>query len=347
MTEKTRVDQQLTDRDRDILRGVIEAYLLTGEPVSSRQLAKRDRLGLSAASLRNVMADLDDLGLLKQPHTSAGRVPTAAGYHLFIDTLMEARRLSEEDQRAIEDELEGTSDGEQLATAASQVLSRLSSQIGIVVTPDLGNSSLRTVEFVPLSGDRVLCVTVASNGFIDNKVFEVDSPVDRDELTRVSNYLTESFAGLTLKEIRDRLLKLMANERAEVDELLGRAIRLARHGLDLDQGPRLVVEGTESLLDQPELADLPRVRRLFETFTDKARVVSLLNRSVEGSGVRVYIGEESDLTSALDFSLILRSYGPGGGSLGLFGPSRMEYARLIPLVDYLGERLSAALSATM
>lgn len=344
------VDRQLSDRDREILRGVIEAYLLSGEPVSSRQLAKNDHLGLSAASLRNIMADLDDLGLLKQPHTSAGRVPTAAGYHLFIDTLMEARRLSEEDRHAIEAELEGTSDGEQLATAASQILSRLSRQIGIVVTPDLGTSSLRTVEFVPLSGNKVLCVTVASNGFIDNKVFELDSPLDRDELVRVSNYLTESFAGLTLKQIRDRLLTLMANERAEVDELLGRAIRLAAHGLELDQQPRLVVEGTESLLGQPELADLPRVRRLFETFTDKARVVALLNRSVEGSGVRVYIGEESDLTSELDFSLILRSYGAEGraiGSLGLFGPSRMEYARLIPLVDYLGERLSAALSATM
>jgi heat-inducible transcriptional repressor len=343
--------QQLSERDRSILRGVIEAYLLTGEPVSSRQLARSDRHGLSAASLRNIMADLDDMGLLKQPHTSAGRVPTAAGYHLFIDSLMEARRPSDEDLRAIEDQLGGTGgDGEQLTTAASQLLSRLSSQIGIVVTPDLGTSALRTVEFVPLSGNKVLCVTASSSGFIDNKVFELEQPLDREELIRVSNYLTESFQGLTLRQIRDRLLGLMADERAEVDELLGRAILLARQGLELSHGPRLVVEGTESLLGQPELSDLPRIRRLFETFTDKARVVALLNRSVEGQGVRVFIGEESDLTSELDFSLILRSYEVGGrsaGSLGLFGPSRMEYARLIPLVDYLGERLSAALSATM
>jgi heat-inducible transcriptional repressor len=234
--------------------------------------------------------------------------------------------------------------------AATHLLSELTHQVGIVVTPAVGETALKAIGFVPLSGRRVLCVVVSANGFVDNKVIETEEDLSREELERIGNYLTESFAGLTLREIRTRLLKLMAEDRAQMDRLLARSIELAHSGLDRDsQGQELLLDGTRQVLNQPELADIGRVRRLFEAFADKARLVALLNQCLRGSGVRVLIGEDSALTGELDFSLVAAPYGPDDrplGGLGILGPSRMEYERVVPLVHYLGERLSRALAET-
>lgn len=340
---------ELSERDQAILRDVICTFMMSGEPVSSRRVAKQSSEGLSAATIRNTMADLAELGYLSQPHTSAGRVPTARGYHLFIDSLMTAESVPEHLKRYIDENLKATpADGEHLTAATSQLLSELSQQVGVVLTPDMGRSVLRRIELVPLAECKILCVTVSAHGFVDTKVIDAAEPIPREELVSISNYLTDNFAGLSLAEIRDRMLRLMDDARSQVDRLLGRAVELARQGLDLDQPPALVLDGTEALLRQPELGDLSRVRRLFETFADKARLVDLLNRCLDGPGVRVFIGDDSELTSELDFSLIVTGYGDGDqvvGCLGIFGPSRMEYPRVIPLVDYLGARLSAALAA--
>jgi heat-inducible transcriptional repressor len=338
---------QLSARDREILRDVILTYILSAEPVSSRSVAKQGRSGLSAASIRNVMADLEDAGYLVQPHTSAGRVPTRAAYHLFIESLMQTQRISARDRRYIDENLKGTPpDAEQLMGMTSHLLSELSHQAGLVVTPQLGDTVLKAVDFVPLDGRRVLCVVISADGFIDNKVIETEEGVSREDLQRSANYLTAHFSGLTLREIRDRLLRLMAEERAQMDRLLALTIALARSGLDVDEGPEVLVDGTSELLAQPELTDIQRVRRLFETFADKARLVTMLNQCM-GQGVRVLIGEDSAVTSALDFSLVATTYGVGNrtlGTLGIFGPSRMEYQKVIPLVHYLGATLSRALA---
>jgi heat-inducible transcriptional repressor len=338
----------LTPRDRDILKDVILTYILTAEPVSSRSVAKHGQLGLSAATIRNVMADLEEWGFLAQPHTSAGRVPTRAAYHLFIRTMMETRTIPARERRYIEENIKGTpADADQLMEVTSHLLSELTNQVGVVVTPTWGDTVLKAVEFVPLSGRKVLCEVVSSTGFVENKVIETDEAVPREELVRTSNYLTENFTGQTLREIRDRLLRRMAEERAQMDRWLTTTLELARRGFDLDPGQDVVVDGTSGLLNQPELSDLGRVRRMFETFADKARLVKLLNQCVRGGGVRVLIGEDSDLTSELDFSLVATPYGVGDrtlGTLGIFGPSRMEYQKIIPLVDFLGETLSRALA---
>jgi heat-inducible transcriptional repressor len=338
----------LTPRDREILKDVILTYILTAEPVSSRSVAKHGQLGLSAATIRNVMADLEEWGFLAQPHTSAGRVPTRAAYHLFIQTMMEARAIPPKERRYIEENLKGVpADADHLMEVTSHLLSELTNQVGIVLTPTWGDTVLKAVEFVPLSGNKVLCIVVSTTGFVENKVIEMDQPVPREELVRISNYLTENFAGQTLREARDRLLRRMAEERAQVDRWLATTLELARRGLDMDQRQDVVLEGTSALLTQPELADLHRVRRMFEAFHDKARLVTLLNQCIRGGGVRVLIGEDSDLTSELGFSLVAKSYGMGDrtlGTLGIFGPSRMEYQKIIPLVDFLGETLSRALS---
>jgi heat-inducible transcriptional repressor len=199
---------------------------------------------------------------------------------------------------------------------------------------------------VPLSGRKVLCVVVSMSGFVDNKVIEVEEEVSREELQRSANYLTETFSGFTLREIRDRLVAMMSEEKALMDKALALALQLAKSGLDLDPQPDVLVDGTTALLAQPELADIQRVRRLFDTFADKARLVKMLNQCMKGRGVRVLIGDDSALTSELDFSLVATSYGVGDrqlGTLGIFGPSRMEYQKVIPLVHYLGETLSRAL----
>lgn len=349
MPEPT-TQRPLTPREREVLRDIILMYVLSAEPVSSRSVAKRGGLGLSAATLRNVMADLEELGYLRQPHTSAGRVPTGTGYHLFVESLMGAQTVPARVRRYIDEHLrEAPPEAEGLVGVTSHLLSELSQQVGIVVSPSLGDTVLRAIDFVPLTGSRVLAVIVSESGFVDNKVIDTDRPLPREELIRSSNYLTESFAGLTLREIRDRLLAAMAEERAQVDELLGATLELARRSLDLTGAREVLVDGTSAVLAQPELADVQRVRRLIETFNDKARLVRMLNACVRGRGVRVVIGEDSDLTSELDFTLVATRYGAGDralGTLGIFGPSRMEYQRVIPLVHYLGETLSGMLAAT-
>ena len=339
----------LSPRDREILRDVIYTFIVSGEPVSSRSVAKQERHGLSSASIRNVMADLEEQGYLRQPHTSAGRVPTPAGYHFYIETLMRQRAVPAQQRRYIDsrlDEIAGKAEDQVART--SQLLSELTHQVGVVLIPALGDTVLKTVEFIPVAERRVLCVVVSSTGFIDSKLVEVESPVSREDLVRAGNYLTETFTGLTLREVRDRLLKLMADERAQVDRLLGLALALARSSFP--QGAQDVrVDGASELLSQPELADLGRVRRLFEAFDDKARLVKLLNQCLEGAGVRAWIGEDAELTSELDFALVATPYRVGDqvlGSLGILGPSRMEYDKIIPLVEYLADTLSVALANT-
>jgi heat-inducible transcriptional repressor len=342
---EVRDPSHLTPRDREILKDVIMTYVLSAEPVSSRSVSKHGRLGLSAATIRNVMADLEEWGYLIQPHTSAGRVPTAAAYHLFIESMMQARKVSARERRYIEESLR-PGDADQLMENASHLLSELTHQVGIVMTPAVGDTVLKAVEFVPISGRRVLCVVVSAAGFVDNKVLETEEEIPREELVRISNYLTENFAGQTLREIRNRLLKMMAEERAQMNRVLTLAIELARQGLDLPGGPEVLVDGAPSLLVHPEMADIQRARRMFDAFADKARLVKLLNHCLQGNGVRVLIGEDSELTSELDFSVVATAYGgnQARGTLGIIGPSRMEYERIIPLVHFLGESLSRALA---
>jgi heat-inducible transcriptional repressor len=340
----------LNPRDRDILRDVIYTYIVQGEPVSSRTMARQEKSSLSAASIRNVMADLEDLGFLHQPHTSAGRVPTAAGYHAYIDGLMEQKKVSTKQRRFISDHLRRAGDdGEERMNATSQLLSQLSQQVGLVLIPALGETVLKAIDFVPLTGCKVLCVVVSSTGFVDSKVVALEAEVTPEELIRASNYLNENFAGSSIRQIRDRLLTLMDDERNQVNRLLGLVITLAGRSLGQADIPEVLVEGAAGLLNQPELADLRRVRRLFDAFDEKVRLVQLLNQCLEGQGVRTWIAEDSDLTSELDFSLIATNYSVGGrvlGSLGIMGPSRMEYEKVIPLVEYLANSLSDALADT-
>jgi len=338
----------LSPREREILRDVIQTHTISGEPVSSRAVSKHMQHRLSAASIRNVMADLEELGFLEQPHTSAGRVPTATAYRLYVESLMQTCYLSAQDRRYIAEHLE-EAHGDTLMAAVPHLLAELSRQVGVVLTPKVDSTVLKSVDFVPVEGRKVLCVIVSTGGFIDHVLIETGEEIARRDLVRISNYLTENFAGLDLREVRDRLLWAMAEDRAHVDRWLAQAIDLARRMVQEAQDREVLVEGTSTLLTQPELRNVENVRRLLDTFADKARLVGMLSSCLESEGVRVYIGEDHEVTSALDFSLVATTYGIGSrslGSLGILGPARMEYPRIVPLVRYLGETLSMALASS-
>ena len=338
---------QLSARDREVLNDVVRTFILTGDPVSSRSVAKHEMHGVSAATIRNTMADLEDDGFLSQPHTSAGRVPTSAGYHLYIESLKPDLELPPDQAEYIRSNIsEAVDSGRELVNVAGELLSELSHQVGVVLTPSMGETRLRQVELVPISQARILCILVSTGGVVDQKVVRAESNLRREDLVRISNYLTETFAGLTVREIRSRLMRLMAEERDQVDRILADAIHLAGQALRASGEKDLVVEGTLGLLDQPELGSVAQVRCLLDMFDEKARMVSLLSQIIEGKGVRVLIGEDTEVTSELDFSLVATNYRVGDrplGSLGVFGPSRMEYRRMIPLVTCLSDALSLAL----
>ena len=339
----------LNPRDLAILRDIIRTHVQSGEPVSSRTVSKHSEHRLSAASIRNVMADLEEIGLLAQPHTSAGRVPTQAAYRLYVQSLMSNRQLPDKERRYIEETLgSAVSDAHRLMSVVSHLLSELSHQVGVVMTPGTEENCLRALDFVRLQDRRVLCVLVSTSGFVDHVVIETESEFSREELVRISNYVNDTFTNLGLREIRDHLLSQMSQQNNRLDRLLSCAIELAQGVVSAqNQRQEVLVEGTTSLLDHPELANVARIRQMLDTFADQARLVQILNQCLEGDGVRVFIGEDSDLTSELDFSLVGISYGDGQrtlGSLGIFGPSRMEYPRIVPLVRFLGEALSRTLS---
>ena len=236
-----KASRALGPRDLEILKDVVRTFILVGEPVSSRTVAKHERHGLSAASIRNSMADLEEMGYLRQPHASAGRQPTASGYHLYIETLMGKRRVSASNRRYIDEKLPSGAGAEELTSTTSQLLSELTSQVGIVLTPAISSTVLKAVQFVQLSGERVLCVIVSESGFVDNKIVQLDQLIPRQELTRISNYLTDSFAGMTLREIRNQLVALMADERARMADLYrwmsgSYAITRPIEQADLEQG---------------------------------------------------------------------------------------------------------------
>jgi len=345
----------LDKRDQEILEAIVASYVGTGEPVGSRTISRLNREGLSAATIRNVMADLEEKNLLAQPHASAGRIPTDLGYRVYVDSLMKARKLPAADERFIESSLQDPpAEIMSLFSNASKILSRLSKHLGVVVSPHLSRARLRDVEFVRLAPRRVLVILVAASGIIHNKVIEVEQEFEQEKLDRIGKYLTATFKGHTLPEIRDEILELMGQEKALYDDLLRDALELGRAGLEVETRSEEVsgevfVDGAANLLSDPEFARIERLKGLFRTFEEKHELLRVLNNCLEQQteGVRVIIGSEISSPEMSDCALIASGYGMEGqtlGTLGIIGPTRMEYARAIALVDSVARLFSAALS---
>jgi heat-inducible transcriptional repressor len=340
----------LDTRSRAILKEIIRVHVDTGKPVSSRTLFKSQRFELSPASIRNIMADLTDGGYLAQPHTSAGRVPTDRAYRLYIDELVHHRRVTEGVREQVG--LDLASAGPEvtgLFQTASRLLSRLSGEVGFVVAPDSLHSVLKTLRFIGVAPGKVLVVQVNEPDVVLSRVIETAGDYTTRELEDASERFTREYAGRTLHDVRRRLLADMAAEKAACDRMLGRALDLARLALEHGDGEeRVYVDGASTLLDKPEFSDVESLKRIFRAFDEKARLLDLVTRYLESKETCVVLGSEASLASDPRLSAVLTCYGSSetlSGMLGVIGPARREYPRVIPVVELLGRALTERLES--
>ena len=343
----------LNERSREIFRQIVESYLTTGEPVGSRNLARILPIQLSPASVRNVMSDLEQLGLIYAPHTSAGRLPTELGLRFFVDALMEVGDLTESDRKAIEAQVAGSGQGkslEAILTEASQMLSGLTRSAGIVLTAK-SNVRLKHIEFVRLEPERALAVLVAEDGQVENRVLNVPPGLPSSALTEAGNFLNARIRGKTLAELRKEIETAVKEGQAALDQLTQKIISagLASWSGGDSEDRQLIVRGHAHLLeDLHALDDLERVRSLFDALETKRGVIDLLGRAERAEGVRIFIGSENKLFSLSGSSTIIAPYRDTKGSIvgviGVIGPTRLNYARVIPMVDYTARVVSKLLS---
>ena len=342
MTDKTSELTKLNDRSREIFRRIVETYLTTGEPVGSRNLSRALPMSLSPASIRNVMSDLEQLGLIFAPHTSAGRLPTQLGLRLFVDGLLELGQLTPEERKDIEAQIRISQKGsiDQVLTEAGEMISGLSHCAGVVLA-EKQDSRLKHIEFVPLEPGRALVVLVGEDNAVENRVIAVPPGLPPSSLAEAANYLNAHVRGLTMAEARSRIEQQLATARAELDELTRKVVQagLAEWSGTLDDRKSLIVRGQSNLLkDVSATDDLERIRQLFNDLEAKRDLIQLLGLAERADGVRIFIGSESKLFSLSGSSLVVAPFQDKAhkivGVLGVIGPTRLNYARIIPMVDY-------------
>jgi heat-inducible transcriptional repressor len=333
----------LNDRARILLKTLVERYITDGEPVGSRTLSKHAGLDLSPASIRNIMADLEEMGYVASPHTSAGRVPTPRGYRFFVDTLLTVRPLAQVEVNQLESSLT-PSDPQRLMTAASTLLSDLSQFAGLVMTPRR-NPAFRQVEFLSLSDKRILLIIVTMEGEVENRVILTDKPYNASALTEAANYFNQHFAGHSFDQVRNKLRDELGSMRDDITHLMSAAVDAGSQAASQEN---VVVSGSRKLLNVEELSsNMGNLRRLFDAFEQKTGLLQLLDQSRNAAGVQIFIGGESELLPLDECSLVTAPYSVDGqvvGTLGVVGPTRMAYERVVPIVDITAKLLSSALS---
>ena len=341
------MNESVDDRAQQLFKLLVECYIQDGRPVPSKLLAKQSSVQVSAATVRNIMARLEDRGLVKSPHTSAGKVPTSQGLRFFVESLLAIEPLDEAGLRRMEDRFNPDLPPSELAESASRLLSLITEMTGVVTLPRRDQSALRHVEFLNLDGDRVLAILVFNDREVQNRILHVERRYEDAELTRATNYLNQEFGGLSLLEIRRDLIASMQRDKDRMDRLMQSALDLASQVFDEPPEERqsMVVSGESRLLDMSE--DRETIRALFEAFSQKGSILHLLDQSLGTHGIQLYIGEESGYRVLDELSLVTSSYSVNGqvaGVLGVVGPTRMAYQRVIPVVDVTAHLLGAALN---
>jgi len=334
----------LDERARQLLKSLIERYIADGQPVGSRALSRISGLELSPATVRNVMADLEEMGFVASPHTSAGRVPTPRGYRLFVDSLLTVTPLELQQTQIMQGQLQ-VGDPARAMHSAAGLLSSLSHFAGVVLTPRR-TSSFKQVEFVRLSDRRVLLIIVTPEGDVQNRVLVSDSSYSQAQLVEAANILNEHFAGLSFSDARARLHGELRQLGADITHLLQAAVQAGSDAAE--ESDAVVISGERNLLGLTDLAtDMGKLRRMFDLFDHKTRLIQLLDVSIGAHGVQIYIGGESQTVPLDDLSMVIAPYEVDGkvvGTLGVIGPTRMAYERVIPIVDITAKLLSNALS---
>jgi heat-inducible transcriptional repressor len=340
--------KELNERARLLLKTLVERYIREGQPVGSRVLSRDSGLDLSPATVRNVMSDLEELGFLCAPHTSAGRIPTVQGYRFFIDTLLTVESLESEQVAQLRQQLDPSLDPQRLVKSASNLLSNVTQLAGIVMLPRQERSRLRQVEFLSLSDDQVLAILVMNDREVQNRIIRTGRRFTDSELHQASNYLNAVCGGKDLEAIRDQLIREMHQAREQMNEIMVAAISMAEEALlPPEEGDDVLVAGQTNLMDYGELADTERLRQLFDAFSRKRDILHLLDQALAAQGIQIFIGEESGSDIFDQCSLVTAPYGSEGrvlGVLGVIGPTRMAYDRVIPIVDVTARLLGAALN---
>ena len=339
---------KLDARARQLLRTLIAQYIAEGQPVGSRTLAKNSGLDVSPATIRNVMADLEEIGLLSAPHTSAGRIPTAQGYRVFVDSLLELTPLEPEQIEQMRLGLPSQAPTHDLLNGASSLLSDVTRFVGVVTVPKREEFPFRHIDFVALGGNRVLVILVFTDNEVQNRVVTTQRNYSASELEQIANFLNANYAGLRMAEIRERMLLEMRETSNRLHQLMVAAVDVTQDAFaDLRPGADMLVAGQVNLMGSPGLADMDRLRELFEAFQRKRDLLMLLENCSHAEGVRLFIGEESGFTALDGCSLVTAPYGVEGrvlGVLGVIGPTRMAYQRVIPVVQTTAQILSNALN---
>jgi heat-inducible transcriptional repressor len=353
MTEGT--EEGLNERAQRLLKALIESYIRDGQPVGSRTLSRDSGLSLSSATIRNVMADLEDLGFIASPHTSAGRVPTDKGYRFFVDTLLKLKPLQNEEIEEIERRLvsDSVNNGRSLVQTVSRMLSSVTHMAGLVTLPNPIYIALSQIEFISLSENRALAIMVMSNREVQNRVVQLDRHHSSEELRRAANYLNDAFSGRSLPEVRAQLLAQLQETRQHMDQLMKDAIQMAQKVFaSAKEGAaddvEYVIAGETNLMGFAELSNVDRLRRLFEAFNEKHDILRLLDSCLRAQGIQIFIGQESGYRILDDISVVTAPYMLDNqvvGVLGIIGPTRMAYERVIPIVDITAKLLGSALNA--
>jgi heat-inducible transcriptional repressor len=342
-----RGETQVNERALHFLKTLIERYIRDGHPIGSRTLAKDTGLDLSPATVRNVMADLEDMGFVSSPHTSAGRVPTVSGYRLFINSLLTLKPLTEQEVETMRNQLENLEDASKLIESASEILSGITHMAGVVMLPRREREVFRQIEFLPLSDDRVLAILVTSEGEVHNRVIHPKRRYRPSELEQATNFLNDMFTGQDMREVRKRLVDDLKRTHAHMDQVLMQAIEMAQRVVEsAERRDDCLIAGQTNLMEFNELASMDRLKQLFEAFTEKSEILHLLDRCIEAEGMQIFIGEESGYRLLDDCSLVTAPYRIDDkviGVLGVIGPTRMDYPRVIPIVDVTARLLGAAL----
>lgn len=343
---------ELAERNREILRAIINIFVDTGEPVGSRTLAKRSDLALSPATIRNIMSDLADAGFLTKPHASSGRQPTDLGYRVFVDDLMGAHTLTLEEEESIRlDRSAQAAQIEQVLARATRALSELANTAGLVLLPAGEQLRFKHINFVRMSEEKILAVIVSASGVVQNRVVPMESPLGQEELNRVSALLNEEFSGLALREVREQIIQKMAGARDDMDALYRRALALSREALSGDESAQesVFVEGASRVFSKPDFAaDAEKLQALYRAFEEREKLVRLLDRCLESSDITILIGSESDFEEMKDCSVVAQRYYMDDrplGSIGVIGPKRMRYDRAVSLVEWTADSVSRFLSS--
>lgn len=349
-------DDGLNDRAQHLLRVLVDSYIREGQPVGSRTLSRESRLQLSSATIRNVMSDLEALGFVSSPHTSAGRIPTDKGYRFFVDSLLKVKQpLDGSDMSEIQRQLAaGADDSKALIGAASRLLSSVTHLAGVVTLPRKAVQSVSQIEFVALSEKRVLVVLVFDDREVQNRIIQLDRSYGSEQLKRAANFLNEQFRGRTLPQVRQELLRQLKETHDNLNEVMVDAMSVAQHVFGSGQtGPQsaemdYVIAGETNLMGVAELSSVEKLRRLFEAFNEKRDFLHLLDQSLRAQGVQIFIGQESGFNTLDDCSVVTAPYSADNevvGVLGVIGPTRMAYERIIPIVDITAKLLGAALNS--